>query len=127
MKVQFQLIGNYNLFWTFSDMWIVLILKDISYFHIEKIILIVGYFLATFCSLINISRKLNIVYVWSLLVLSFMQSFVLTILYIVSFTLIFELYKSSLQILHLISDHPLFLKRVNTEGYFVGVFGLFGL
>ena len=95
--------------------------------YIEKIILIVGYFLATFCSLINISRKLNIVYVWSLLVLSFMQSFVLTILYIVSFTLIFELYKSSLQILHLISDHPLFLKRVNTEGYFVGVFGLFGL
>ena len=71
----------------------------------------------------NISRRLNIVYVWSLLVLSFMQSFFLTIFYIFSFCLIFKLYKFSLKILHLISENPLFLGSVNIEGYLVWVFG----
>ena len=79
IKVQFQLIDTFlaffvwsinfpslicklkMLFWTFSDMWTVVILQDISYCflykkclpYIEKLISTVGHFLATFRWLIN--------------------------------------------------------------------------
>ena len=47
----------------------------------------------------DMSRRLSIVYVWSLLVLSFMESSILATFYIFSFFLVFKLCKSSLQIL----------------------------
>ena len=51
--------------------------------------------------------------------LSFMESSVLTVLYIFSFFLVFKLHKSSLQILHLILNHLIFLGSVKMGGYLV--------
>ena len=43
-----------------------------------------------------------------------------SILYIFNFCLVFKLCKSSLQILHIISDHLIFFRSVNLAGYFRG-------
>ena len=67
----------------------------------------------------DMPRRLSIVYIWSLLVFSFMESSILIIFYIFSFCLVFKLYKSSLQILHLISGHFTFLGCVDIGGYLV--------
>ena len=67
----------------------------------------------------DMSRRLSIVYVLGLLVFSFMESSILTIMYTFSFFLVFKLYKSSLQIIHIISDHLIFLVSINIEGYLV--------
>ena len=81
----------------------------------------------------DMSRRLNIAYVSGLLVYSFMESSVLTIIYIFSVFLDFKLHKSSLEklyiwnytlytnleIIHLISDHLIFLGSVDIEGYLV--------
>ena len=64
-------------------------------------------------------RRLSIVYVWSLLVFSFMESSILTIFYIFSFCLVFKLYKSSLQILQFISDNLIFLGSVDIGSYLI--------
>ena len=59
-----------------------------------------------------ISEKLNIASVWGLLVLSSVEILVLTIMYIFSFFLVFKLYKSGVQIVHLIPDWRLFSSGV---------------
>ena len=64
-------------------------------------------------------RRLSIVYVSDLLVFSFMESSVPTVMYSFSFFLVFKLLKSSLQIIHLISDHLIFLGSVDIGGYLV--------
>ena len=48
-----------------------------------------------------------------------MESSILTIHYIFGFCLFFKLYKFSLQIIHLFSDHVIFLGSVDFEGYSV--------
>ena len=104
--------------------------------YIEKLISNVGHFLITFCWLIwvqcriilgiwimqnvsDMSRRLSIVYIWSLLVFSFMESSILTIFYIFSFCLVFNLYKSSLKILQFISGHLIFLGSADIGGYLI--------
>ena len=65
------------------------------------------------------SRRLSIVYVWRLIVFSFMESSILTIFYIFSFWLFIKLYKSSVQILQIISDYLIFLGSVDIGGYLI--------
>ena len=48
-----------------------------------------------------------------------MESSILTSFYILSFCLVFKLYKSSLQILQFISGHLIFLGSVDIGGYFI--------
>ena len=67
----------------------------------------------------DMSRRLSIVYVWSLLVFSFMESLILTIFYIFNFCLVIKLYKSSLQILQFISGNLVFLGSADTDGYLI--------
>ena len=67
----------------------------------------------------DMSRRLSIVYVLGILVFSFMESSILTIMYTFSFSLVFKLYKSSQQIIHIISDHLISLVSINIEGYLV--------
>ena len=67
----------------------------------------------------DISKRLSILNVRQLLGFSFMESSILTIHYIFGFCLFFKLYKFSLQILHLFSDHVIFLGSVDFEGYSV--------
>ena len=67
----------------------------------------------------DMSRRLSIVYVWSLLVFSFIESSVLTIFYIFNFCLVFKLYKSSLQILQVISGYLIFLNSVDIGVYLI--------
>ena len=105
-------------------------------FYIEKLISIVGHFFATFCRLIwvechiisgiqimqnisDMSRRLSIVYVWSLLVFLFMESSILTFFSIFSFCLVFKLYNSSLQNLQFILGCLLVLGSVHIGGYLI--------
>ena len=81
----------------------------------------------------DMSRRLNIAYVSGLLVYSFMESSILTIIYIFSVFLDFKLHISSLEklyiwnytlyrnleIIHLISDHLIFLGSVDIQRYLV--------
>ena len=87
-------------------------------------------FLSTFCWSINCMswmplnyttyfRRLSIVYAWGFLTFSFMESSILSIIYVFTFFLLFKLYKSSLKIILLISDHLIFLGSVDTGGYLV--------
>ena len=65
------------------------------------------------------SRRLSIVSVWDLSVFSFMEKFIITIIYVLNFLLVFKLYKFGLQILYLISSHVIFLYSVDIRGYLV--------
>ena len=65
------------------------------------------------------ARRLSIVYVWRLLVFSFMESSILTIFYILSLFLVFKLRTSCLQILHLISDYVTFLGSADIGAHLV--------
>ena len=66
------------------------------------------------------SRRLNIVYVWVVLVFSLMESSVLIIMYIFSFFLVFKLYKCSLQIIiHIIPDHFWAVLILEVIGYYL--------
>ena len=124
----------------FSDIWQCLYYAIIRTAFIEKLNSTVGYFLATFCwcwfinctswmsyyfSYLNYAtyfrdaRRLSIVYVWRLLVFSFMESSILTIFYILSLFLVFKLRTSCLQILHLISDYVTFLGSADIGAYLV--------
>ena len=67
----------------------------------------------------DMHRRLRIIYFSGFLVLSFMESLILTICYIFSFCLLYSLYKSSLQILQFISDHLVFLGFVDICGYLI--------
>ena len=67
----------------------------------------------------DMSRRLSIVYVLGILVFSFMESSILTIMYTFSFSLVFKLYKSSQQIIYIILDHLISLVSINIEGYLV--------
>ena len=46
-----------------------------------------------------------------------MESYVLTIMFTFSFSLVFEMYKSDLKITHLILDHRIFLDNVDIIGH----------
>ena len=115
--------------------------------YIEKSFSTVGHFFSYFlminklCKLISLNyaiyfryvQKINIAYVSGLLVYSFMESSILTIIYIFSVFLDFKLHKSSLEklyiwnytlytnleIIHLISDHLIFLGSVDIQRYLV--------
>ena len=67
----------------------------------------------------DMSRRLSIVYVWSLLAFSFMESSILTVFYISNFCLGFKLYKSSLQILQFILGRIVFLGTIDIGGYLI--------
>ena len=112
-------------------MWSVLILSGYLVLPlIEKLISTVSHFLATFCWLKwvkcriisimqNISdmyRRLSTVYVWSLLVFSFLENSIIITFYIFNFCLVFKLYKPSLQILQFISGHLRFLGSADIGG-----------
>ena len=92
--------------------------------YIEKLISTVGYFLATFCWLVNCMSWMSyyfsylnyatcFIHVQKIKHCLYLKPFsvficaisVLTILYILSFCLVFKLYKSNLQILYIVSDH----------------------
>ena len=67
----------------------------------------------------DISRRLSIVYVWGLLVFSFMESIILNIVYGFSFFLIHKFYKTGQQIMHFVLDHFIFLGSIDKGGYLV--------
>ena len=77
-----------------------------------------------YANILDMSKRLSIVYVWSLLVFSFMESLVLTIFWTVNFCLVFKLFKSSLQIMQFIPGHLIFLGSVDIGGYLIAT--LFG-
>ena len=67
----------------------------------------------------DMSRELSIVSDWGLLLFSFMECSVLTIIYVFSFFLVFKLYRFGLQIVSFISDYLVFLDSVDIKGYLV--------
>ena len=64
-------------------------------------------------------KKLSIVSVGGLLVFSFIESSILTIIYVFSYFLLFKLYNFGLQIIHLILDYLLFLGKADIRGCLV--------
>ena len=68
------------------------------------------------------SRRSSIDYVWGLLVLSFIESSILTIRCVFILFLVFKLdklYKSSLQLIHIILNHLILLSSVDIGDYLV--------
>ena len=65
------------------------------------------------------SRGLSIVSFQGFLVSLFMESLVLTIMYVFSFFLVFKLFKYGVKIIHLILDHLICLGSVDIKGYLV--------
>ena len=67
----------------------------------------------------DMSRRLSIIFVSGLLLSSFTASSILTIMYIFSIFIVLKLCKDNLKIIHLISDHLIFLGSVDIRDYLV--------
>ena len=65
------------------------------------------------------SRRVSIIFMQGLLMFSFMETSILTIMYGFCCFLVFKLYKSGQQIIHLILDQFIFLHSVDSGGYLV--------
>ena len=61
----------------------------------------------------DMSRRLSIIFVSGLLLSSFTESSILTIMYIFSIFMVLKLCKGNLKIIDLISDHLIFLGSVD--------------
>ena len=71
------------------------------------------------CNIFQSFQKVKHCFCLRLFSVSFMESSILTIIYVFSFLLGFKLYKFGLQIIHLIFDHVTFLGSVDIGGFIV--------